>query len=156
MSASANGSGAAKFGARFPLPDVTWAPAAPFYATAAAGELQLPFCNACGRVSWYPKKTCIWCPGDTFTWRMLPGTGTVFSFVVVRHTFLPQYADLIPFVTALVSVDDAPGARLTSRLVDVDPEAVHIDMRVEAVFTPLRFAGVDGEVVAPLFRPARG
>ena len=144
----------AKTRADFPLPDVTWEPARPYYEGAAVGELRLPFCDACGATNWYPKGVCLACDATSFTWRATAGTGTVFSFVVVRHVFLPQYKDLVPFVAGLVELDDAPGARITSRITGADPADVHIGMPVVATFEPLHFAGVDGEVVAPLFRPA--
>ena len=40
----------------------------------------------------------------------------------------------------------------------MDPLApdLHIDQPVEVVFAPLRFAGVDGEVTAPFWRPISG
>jgi hypothetical protein len=39
-------------------------------------------------------------------------------------------------------------------IVDADAPSLHVDMPLEVTFRPLEFAGVDGSVVAPLFRPA--
>ncbi len=87
-------------------------------------------------------------------WTRLSGRATLFSFVVVHHAFLPQYQGLTPFLPALVVPEEAPSIRLTTRLVDCRPEELRMDMPVEAVFRPLEFKGVDGSVIAPLFRPA--
>ncbi len=73
---------------------------------------------------------------------------------MVTHPFLPQFADLVPFVPALVALDEDPAVRIPTRIVDTDPEALEFEMPVQVVFRPISFTGVDGEVVAPLFVPA--
>ena len=139
---------------RFPLPDTGWAPAAPFWAAAAQQRLSLPRCDACGRLVWYPADACRRCGGTDQTWVALSGRGTLFSWVVVHQQFLAQYEP--PYVTALVAVDEDPAVRLATRLVDIDPVAPDLvmDQPVEVTFGPLRFAGVEGEVIAPFWRPA--
>jgi uncharacterized OB-fold protein len=139
--------------ASFPLPDVEWPPTAPYWDGAAAGELRIPFCDACGASNWFPEETCGACGAAAFTWRTMSGRGTLFSWVVVHRPFLPQYADDIPFVPALVALDDAPEVRVPTRIVDTDPESLSFDMAVTVAFRPLRFRGVDGEVTAPFFVP---
>lgn len=141
-------------GPGFPLPDTDWAPTSPFWAAAADRRLSLPRCDACGRLVWYPADTCRRCGSEAHTWVDLAGRGTLFSWVVVHQQFLPQYEP--PFVTALVAVDEDPAARLAARLVDVDPAVLAIDQPLEVAFAPLRFPGVDGEVIAPFWRPAAG
>ena len=84
----------------------------------------------------------------------MAGAAQVFSWVVVRHPFLPAFRDLVPFVSALVTFDDAPGVRLATRIVDCSPEDVAVDAPVTVAFRDLTFPDVDGRVVAPLFRLA--
>jgi uncharacterized OB-fold protein len=138
----------------FPLPDLSWEPTAEFWAGAAREELRLPRCDTCGRLRWYPEPTCRRCEGTPLTWETLRGTGTLFSWVVVTHAFLPQFADLTPFVPALVAVDEDPEVRIPTRMVDCEPAALDFGMPVRAVFRPLTFTGVEGSVLAPLFVPA--
>ena len=144
--------GSAKDRSTFPLPDVNWEPARLYWEGAAVGELRLPFCASCGVVNWYPKPTCGACGDESFEWRAVPGTGTLFSYSVASHAFLPQYADLLPMIPALVVLDEVPSVRIVTRLVDADASALACDVAVEAVFRPLRFTGIEGEVVVPLFR----
>lgn len=139
----------------FPLPDVSWEPLAPFWAAAARRELALPRCNHCGAFVWYPAERCRVCGGTGSTWRPVSGRGRLFSWTVVHHAFLPQFAELIPFVPALVSIDEDPAVRLVTRIVDCDPAELRVDQPVEVVFRRLTFPGVSGSVIAPLFRPRR-
>jgi len=138
----------------FPLPDVDWPPTHEFWAAAARGELAVPRCDACGRLVWYPDGTCRFCGGHAFTWTRVGGRGRLFSWSVVRRAFIPQLADAVPYVPALVALDEDPAVRIVTRMVDCDPETLRIDLPVRVVFRPLSFAGVNGEVMAPLFVPA--
>ena len=138
----------------FPLPDPAWAPTAEFWAGAARHELRIPYCGACGRACWYPRERCRFCDGRGLEWRTMSGRGTLFSWVVVTHAFLPQFADLVPFVPALVALEEDPVVRLATRVVDADPDALGFDLPMRVAFRPLTFAGVAGEVTAPLFTPA--
>ncbi len=138
----------------FPLPDTEWEPIREFWAGAAAHELRIPRCDSCGRLCWYPREQCRSCAGDTFTWEAMSGRGTLFSWVVVTHAFLPQFADLTPFAPALVALEEDPAVRLATRMVDCDLDALEFEMPVRVDYRPLRFTGVEGEVVAPLFVPA--
>jgi uncharacterized protein len=135
----------------FPLPDVALPVLAPFWAGAASGEFRLPFCDGCRECRWYPADTCDACGATPLTWRPLSGRGHIYSFTTVRHVFLPQYRDLVPFVAALVVPEEAPTARVATRLVAVGIRTVRCDAPVVVRFELLQFAGVEGSVVAPVF-----
>ena len=139
--------------ADFPLPDVEWAPTREFWAGAARGVLRITRCDACTRWVWYPEPPCRWCGGTAFTWHDVGGRGTLFSYAVVRYAWIPQVADRLPFVTALVALDEAPGVRLPTYIVDCAAEDLRCDQPVHVVFRPLRYAGIERTVVAPLFTP---
>lgn len=138
----------------FPLPDVQWEPTREYWAGAARGELRLPRCLQCRSFHWYPDgDTCRACGAQAIEWETVGGRGRLFTWVLLEHAFLPQYASGLPFVSALVTLDEDPSVRLPTRIVDAAPESLRIDQPVEVCFRPLRFEGVEGEVVAPLFRP---
>lgn len=141
----------------FPLPDVSDARTAPFFERAARGELVIPRCDACGALCWYPADACAACRGTAFTWIVMSGRGRLFSWAVVRRAFLPAFEEMVPFVTALVALDEDPAVRIVSYVVDADPESLVADQALEATFRPLSFPTVPGkEVVVPMFRPASG
>jgi uncharacterized OB-fold protein len=141
--------------ADFPLPDLSDERTAEYFAGAARGELVIPRCDACGQLVWYPERRCPACSGESFTWTPVSGRGQVCSWTVVRRAFLPAFEEMVPFVTALVSLDEDPAVRIVSYLVDCEPNAVVADLPVEAVFRPLRFPTVpDRSVPVPMFVPA--
>jgi uncharacterized OB-fold protein len=137
----------------FPLPDTEWEPTREFWGRAARDELVLPRCDGCGAWCWYPRRACRACGHDTWSWVPVSGRGTLFSWTVVRHAFLPQFRDLVPFVTGLVSVDEDPAVRLATRVVDCDPDDLRCGLPVAVVFRDLQFPGIDRVVRAPMFRP---
>ena len=138
----------------FPLPDTTWEPTAEFWAGAARNELRIPRCDSCGRLCWYPREQCRRCKGEQLSWETVSGRATLFSWVVVTHPFLPQFAGLVPFVPALVALEEDPAVRIPTRMVECAPEDLEFEMAVRVAFRPLTFEGVTGEVAAPLFVPA--
>jgi uncharacterized OB-fold protein len=84
----------------------------------------------------------------------MSGRGRLFAWTVVRHAFLPQFAEDVPYATGLVSLDEDPSVRIVTRIVDCDPERLAFDLPVRVVFRPLTFPGMDRTVTAPFFAPA--
>lgn len=138
----------------FPLPDVNDPLTAPFFAGAARGELVITRCDACDEYVWYPQPQCPRCNGP-LTWAPVAGRGTLFSWATVRRAFLPAFADQLPFVTALIALEDDPAVRLVSYVVDADPETLTADEAVQVTFRPLSFSTVPGKsVIVPMFERA--
>ena len=135
----------------FPLPDVDWPPTREFWAAAARGELAVPRCDTCRRYVWYPTGTCRFCGSEASTWTVVSGRGRLFTWSVVHRAFIPQFAGEVPYVSGLVTIEEDAAVRIVTRIVDSDPERLRIDMPVRAVFRPLRFRDVAGEVVVPMF-----
>jgi len=121
--------------------------AEPFWAAAREGRCVLPRCSVCGDWQWYPDSAGPGCPGATYEWEELAGTGTVYTFTVVRRSFLPDQRDRAPYTVVLVELDGAAGVRLVGNLADgAEPR---IGLRVRA--------GTDRDAatghVQPVFRP---
>jgi uncharacterized OB-fold protein len=139
--------------ADFPLPDLDDPLTHEFFAGAERGELMIPRCADCGRWCWYPDERCAACGGGDTEWTRTSGRGRLFSWAVVQRAFLPAFADMIPFVTALVSLEEAPEVRVVTYVVDTDPSALRADLPLEVTFRPLQFPTVpDKSVTVPMFR----
>ena len=135
----------------FPLPDVDDAITAPFFAGAARGELVIPRCDVCNSYVWYPQESCPH-DGGTLTWTPVSGRGTLFTWAVVERAFLPAFADRVPFITALVALEEDPAVRLCTYVIGTAPEALVADAAVAVSFEPLEFTTVPGKsVTVPMF-----
>jgi uncharacterized OB-fold protein len=138
--------------ADFPLPDLEDPLTAEFFAGAARGELLIPRCEQCARFVWYPAAECPFCHGDALRGVPVSGDATLFSWAVVRRAFLPAFAEMVPFVTALVALAEDPAVRLCSYVVDSEPEALLADAALHVAFRPLSFPTVpDRSVTVPVF-----
>lgn len=137
--------------ADFPLPDTTWEPTRPFWEGAARGELLITRCDGCGRYVWYPEPPCRRCGGARLSWTRVSGRGTLFSWSVVHFAWIPQFRGQVPFVTALVTLEEDPAVRLVTSIVDCAPADLRCDLPVQVVFRPLQFPGIAREVMAPMF-----
>jgi len=89
-------------------------------------------CPSCNKVFVPPKVKCIYCYKDLNDWVMLPGTGTLETYTVVRYEEPMLHPRKAPFVFGAVKMDGADTA-MVHLIGDVDPEEVKVGMRVEAV-----------------------
>lgn len=122
----------------------------PFWAAAAADQLVAPRCTSCGTFRLPPSPFCFACRHRDVEWVRLPGTGTIYTFTVVRHPLHPDLADACPYVSGVVELDgtQGAGARMIANIVDCDPDTIAIGDRVEIVWEHL-----DDQMSVPRFRP---
>jgi uncharacterized OB-fold protein len=108
----------------------------PFWDAALEGRLVASRCTNCGTFLLPPQPRCFSCQHDTFEWVELPGTGTIYTFTVVRHPLAPHLGAVVPYVSGVVELagTQGAGARLICNIVDVDPETVAVGDRVKVVF----------------------
>jgi len=122
--------------------------AEPFWDATRRQQLVVQRCDRCDRWVWYPRERCPQCLDDTLSWAPVAGTGTVYTFNVMRKPGNPMMADLVPYVLALVDLDE--GVRLSTNVVGCSPEDVRCDQRVQVDWS-IELA--DGRRL-PTFRPA--
>lgn len=124
-------------GLPLPVPD---ADTQPFWDGTARGELLVQQCEACRALLWQPRPVCSACGTIAPSWVPLSGRGRVATWTVPRPPVLPALAELVPFVVAVVELDE--GVRMVGLLVDDkgDPlctDGSDIDLRIG---TPVRVA----------------
>lgn len=130
-----------------PPQPVTDADTAGFWDATADGRLAICRCQSCGLWLQPPLEHCRICAGPT-SFEAVHGTGTIYSFIVQRQLAVPGYLDVIPYIVALVELDEQPRLRLPGRVVDITPEAVTCGMRVRAGLVALP----GGDFTVPVFR----
>jgi uncharacterized OB-fold protein len=119
--------------------------AAPYWEAAAQGRLVVQHCDDCDHAIFPPRPLCPACWSANVRWRDASGRARIESFSVVHRAPNETFAPEVPYVVALVLLDE--GTRMMTNIVGVEPDAVAIDMRVRAVFTQY-----DGFVL-PQFEP---
>lgn len=79
-------------------------------------------------------------------WEEASGLGTLYTWSVVRRNDLAPFGERVPYVTAVVTLDEGP--RMLSNLVDVDEAEVRIGMRLRVTWQD------DGDYTLPVFTKA--
>ena len=125
-----------------PPPD---ADSAPYWSAAHEGRLVIQHCTSCGNRQLYARDRCLVCRGPV-EWVEASGRGTVYSFTVIRQNYSRPFRDWIPYVVALVDLEEGP--RVMTNIVDCEPDDVRIGMAVQA-----RFEAVSDEAGIALFSP---
>jgi len=105
---------------------------APYWEGLEGGALLTQRCDTCGTLRHPPQPRCGHCASAVFSWTPATGSGTVYSFTIVRHPPNPALAASVPYVVALIQLDEGP--RLVSNVVGVDPDLVAIGQRVQVEF----------------------
>lgn len=118
----------------------------PYWEACKRHELLIQECSQCGAQQFYPRTICASCSAAELHWVQASGFGTVVSWTIVRHPVSPAYAADIPYVIALIGLDEGP--TMMAQIVDCEPESVQSGMPVEVCFedwTP--------DITMPNFRP---
>ena len=132
-------------GPRFDLP----APdpeSQPFWDATHAGTLLIRHCSDCGRFHFYPRPFCPVCWSTNVEWVEASGRATLYTWSVVRRNDLPPFNERVPYVAAVVDLDEGP--RMMTNVVDCDFDALEVGMPLEVVFQPIA-----DDVTKPVFRP---
>ncbi len=118
------------------------APSAPFFAGLAEGRLMIQRCAACG-IAQLGQDRCLSCRHERLEWAPSFGEGAVYAYTVIHTVFHPAFADEVPYVAAVVELDEGP--RINARIRVSPPDHVQIGLRVRAEiveYAPGAFAPV--------------
>lgn len=107
-------------------------------------KLVVPRCTECGLFVFPSRIICPRCLSDQLEWVQLSGLGTVYSFTVVHRGPSAAFKDKLPYVMALVDLDEGP--RMLTNIVGTESNEIRIGMRVRCVFDD-----VTDDVTLPLF-----
>ena len=104
-------------------------------------------CGDCGHLRWPPAFLCPNCLSKNTQWITASGRGTVYSYSVYHVAFDPAFQEDLPYVVALVALEEGP--HILSNIVGCDPHKVICDMPVEVIWNE-----ATESVTLPKFRPA--
>lgn len=126
-----------------PLPVID-AGTKPFWDAARDHRLSIPRCNACGKHHFYPRELCPHCHSDDLQWVDVSGKGEIYSYTIARKPAGPVFAGDVPYVIAMIALDEGP--RMLTNIITDDVESVRIGDRVT-----VRFDDVTPEVTLAKF-----
>lgn len=116
-----------------------------FWRAGAAGALRFMRCQACGHYIHPPLPICPSCKSREARDEPVSGKGTVLTYTVNRQVW--EKGLEAPYVIAIVEIDEQPGLRLTTNIVNCNIGDVRIGMRVRVLFEHCE------DVWLPLFEP---
>ena len=118
-----------------------------FWRGGERGELVLLRCSACGTFIHPPSPVCPECLGRDLAPHAVSGRGTIATFTINHQPWNPTVP--VPYVIALVEIDEQPSLRLMTNIVNCASDDVRIGMRVRVTFAQHE------DVYLPLFEPER-
>ena len=100
------------------------------------GKLLARSCKKCGRILIPPRAFCELCFRPTDDWIELEHTGTINTFSLCYITWdMQKLTD--PLIPSVIEIDGATeGCGIMHMIGGVDPKAVQVGMKVEAVWKP--------------------
>lgn len=116
----------------------------PFWEACRRHELVVQECERCANLQFYPRATCTSCASTELAWRSVSGRAVLHTFTIARRATHRRLVDQVPYVIAVVELDEGP--RLTSTVVDADVDRLRIGQRLR-----VDFEHVEGESI-PVFR----
>lgn len=118
-----------------------------FWRGGREGELRFLRCGACGHYVHPPSPLCPECLCRELAPEAVSGRAVVHTYTLNHQRWIPGFEP--PYLVAIVELEEQQGLRLTTNLVNVDPDEVEIGMAVRVLFEDL---GED--IFLPLFEPA--
>lgn len=119
-----------------------------FWKSGEDGRLRLQECTDCAALIHPPAPVCRYCRSHNVGIRAVSGRGTLAGFTVNHRFSLPGLP--APYVVAQVATAEDPRVRLTTNVVECEPDRLELGQPVEVVFEHV------GDVWLPLFRPVAG
>jgi uncharacterized OB-fold protein len=117
----------------------------PYWEGCKQHQLLLQKCGDCGRFQFYPRTICTSCSANTLDWVASSGAGTVVSWTIVRHPESEAYADDVPYVIALIKLQEGP--TMMSQIIDSDVDSIRSGLAVN-----VSFQDWTDEISMPVFR----
>ncbi|BBX21177.1 hypothetical protein MTER_05880 [Mycolicibacter terrae] len=116
-----------------------------FWTSGKDGALRFQECTACSALIHPPAPVCRYCRSTEMGVRDVSGRATLAGFTINHRFSLPGLP--APYVVAQVAVNEDPRVRLTTNIIDCDPDRLELGQQVEVVFENFE------DVWLPLFRP---
>ena len=103
-----------------------------YWDSASHDRLVIRKCKACSAFHFMPRYLCPECWSTDLEWVQASGKGVVHSYTIIRRTPLKEFEGLVPYVVALIDLDEGP--RMMANILGGDALDTKIGDRVEVCF----------------------
>jgi uncharacterized OB-fold protein len=117
-----------------------------FWRACGAGRLEFAHCVPCDFLIHPARPICPRCHGRQLDVRVVSGRARLHSYTVNHKAWFPGQP--VPYAIGLVELEEQPGLRLTTNIVNCPLERLTIGMPLQVVFEQLT-----EEIALPLFEP---
>ena len=118
----------------------------PFWDALREHRILIQYSPSAGQYVFYPRTLAPGTLADDLEWREIDGAGSLYTYTVARRPTGPPWAEKLPQLLAVVEWDVGP--RVSTELVDVEPEDIRIGMRVTPVFCDMPDGGITSGLVS--------
>ena len=121
-----------------------------YWEKAKLHELWLRKCNACSEAYFYPRDISPCCFSKDTCWIKASGKATLYTYGIVHRSLHPGFAEEVPFVTAIVELEEGP--RMPTNIVGVEdptPDKLPIGVSLQVAFED-----ITDTIALPKFRLA--
>jgi uncharacterized OB-fold protein len=112
-----------------PIPN---ADSLPYWNAARERRLLIRKCDDCGALHFMPRYLCPVCWSEKLVWVESKGIGTVHSFTIIRRAPMAAFAPRVPYVVALVELDEGP--RMMSNILGESALSIAIGDKVQVTY----------------------
>lgn len=130
-----------------PLPEVQEFSRA-FWKGCREHKLLVQHCADCDAMIFYPRRDCPECWSQDLDWKESSGRATLYSYSITYEGVEEMFADDLPIILAWIDLPE--GIRMTTNIIECEPEDVKIGMELEVVYVK-----ATDEFTLPFFKPVR-
>lgn len=112
----------------------------PFWDALREHRICIQYSPSTGRYVFYPRVLAPGTLADDLEWREISGAGSLYTFTLSYRPVSPHFVDDVPQLLAIVQWDEGP--RFSTEIVNAEPDAIRVGMRVGPVFTDYPNDGV--------------
>ena len=120
----------------------------PFWDALREKKVRIQYSPSTDQWIFYPRVLAPRTLANDLEWREISGNGTVYTYSVAYRPTAPPWMNSLPQLLAVVEFDEGP--RITTELMNIEPDAIKVGMRVKPVF----FDVPDTETTLLKFEPA--
>jgi uncharacterized protein len=111
------------------------------------GVLRIRHCNSCGAFHFYPRPFCPKCWSAAVEWVAASGRARLYTYSVVYSNDLPPWPERVPYVAAVVELDEGPRMMTNVEGCAFDDLAIGMPLVVD-------FKDIADDTTVAVFRPA--